>query len=275
MTGASGFVGRHIASELQRRGASIRATHRGGRPLPEGISDVVRTTDLFSEGKAFWDSALVDIDIVIHAAWYVDHVDYVHSSQNLHAMSGSLVLAQAAIRSGIRRFVGIGTCLEYDLSSPMPLSRDSPIAPSSLYGVTKAGLYLAMSQAFAKADISFAWARLFYLYGDGEDPRRFMAHIRAKLNAGEPAEMTSGNQIRDYLEVCDAAKLIVELALGVTQGAANICSGKRQSLADLALSLAQPMNCTQLLRIGALPDRVGEPFEISGLPFSSICGETI
>jgi len=51
-----------------------------------------------------------------------------------------------------------------------------------------------------------AWCRLFYLHGEGEDARRLVPYLRAKLIAGEPAELTSGKQIRDYLDVRDAGR---------------------------------------------------------------------
>ena len=82
-----------------------------------------------------------------------------------------------------------------------------------------------LSQSLPQQGIEFAWCRLFYLYGEGEDERRLVPYLRAKLRAGEPAELTSGEQIRDYLDVRDAGRMIVEAALGTVQGPVNICSG--------------------------------------------------
>lgn len=274
LTGASGFVGRQVATALVERGVTVRATDRGNRPLPGGVDDVVPTMDLFAEPRSFWDRALDGVDGVIHAAWYVEHGAYVTSLRNLDAVAGSLILARAAIEARIPRFVGLGTCFEYDLNAPMPLAPDSVLTPMTPYGAAKAGLYLALSRAFAQADLSFAWARLFYLHGEGEDPRRFVPHIRARLAAGEDAALSSGTQIRDYLEVGEAGRQIAELALGQTRDAVNICSGQKQTLADLAHSIAAPTGTRHLLRFGALPDRPNEPPEIRGIPFMTRTGTT-
>ncbi len=89
----------------------------------------------------------------------------------------------------------------------------------------KAAAFTALSQSLPQQGVAFAWCRLFYLYGEGEDARRLVPYLRAKLAAGEPAELTSGRQIRDYLDVREAGRLIVETALGAIQGPVNICSG--------------------------------------------------
>lgn len=275
LTGASGFVGRQIAKALLMRGIAVRATTRGKTSLLAAISDVVNTPDLFSETPEFWARALDDVDTVIHAAWYVEHGAYVTSPLNLAALAGTLRLAEAVIAAGTPRFVGLGTCFEYDLRSAMPLASSAPLAPATPYGAAKAATWMALSPAFAHAGVSFVWTRLFYLYGEGEDRRRFVPSILESVRAGKPAEMTSGTQIRDYMEVAEAGRQIVDIALGNTIGAVNVCSGRRQSLADLARELAAPYGGEDLLRLGALPDRPDEPPEISGVPYRSEIGVAV
>lgn len=79
--------------------------------------------------------------------------------------------------------------------------------------------------------------------------------------------MSSGRQVRDYLHVEKAGRLIADLCLDDTQGAVNVCSGQNQSLADLARSIAAPLGREDLLRFGALPDRIGDPPVITGVPY--------
>lgn len=267
LTGATGFVGNAITQALVSRDVSIRAIVRGMRTHPPGITEHVHTDDMFEEDAAFYSRALDGVDAVIHAAWFVEHGAYVTSSKNLSALVGTLRFGQAAIEAGVKRFVGLGTCFEYDLTAPMPLTSASTLAPNTPYGAAKAAAYMALSRAFAHAELSFAWARLFYLHGEGEDPRRFVASIKAQLSVGGPAKMSSGRQVRDYMHVADAGRRIAALCFDHTEGAVNICSGQPQSLAELALSIAAPLGQEHLLAIGSLPDRPGDPAVITGIPY--------
>jgi dTDP-6-deoxy-L-talose 4-dehydrogenase (NAD+) len=100
---------------------------------------------------------------------------------------------------------------------------------------------------------------LFYLYGEGEDERRLVPYLRAKLVVGEPAELTSGNQIRDFLDVQEAGRMIVSVALGARQGAVNICSGVPITVRDFAHTIAEELGRQDLLRFAARPESVIDP----------------
>ena len=81
----------------------------------------------------------------------------------------------------------------------------------------KAAAFTALSQLLPQQRVEFRWCRLFYLYGEGEDARRLVPYLRPAA-AGEPAELTSGTQIRDFLDVREAGRMIAESALGSVQG---------------------------------------------------------
>ena len=98
---------------------------------------------------------------------------------------------------------------------------------------------------------SFAWCRLFYLYGEGEDARRLVTYIRSQLAIGKTVELTSSRQIRDYLNVEDAGRMIADVALGKAEGALNICSGTPITVADMALSIADEFGRRDLIKLGA------------------------
>ena len=127
------------------------------------------------------------------------------------------------------------------------------------YAAAKAAVYLALSQWLPSQGVEFAWCRLFYLYGEGEDERRLVAYIRSRLSAGEKAELSSGNQIRDFLDVKEAARKIVEVALGDRRDAVNICSGIPITVRQLAEKIADEYDRRDLLVFGARPENVVDP----------------
>jgi nucleoside-diphosphate-sugar epimerase len=269
VTGATGFVGRQVVRELAKRNCKLRLIVREGSqrlvtPSP-AIEKIIGTADLWSESAAWFADACQGVDTVIHIAWYAELGRYLQSLINSECLAGTLRLAQGATRAKVRRFAGIGTCFEYDFSAGY-LSTATPLRPSTPYAVAKVEALKALSKMLPQKGIEFVWCRLFYLYGEGENKRRFVPYLRAKLAAGEVAELTSGTQIRDYLDVREAARRVVAAALGKVQGPLNICSGVPVTIRTLAESIADEYGRRDLLRFGARADNLVDPPCIVGVP---------
>ena len=268
LTGATGFVGRQVLRQLATQGNKLTIIVRDGKQSTFNdnpvIETIISTTDLFAETVDWWANALQGIDTVIHAAWYAEPGQYLQSSKNLDCLQGTLNMAKGAAQAGVRRFVGIGTCFEYNLSHGM-LSIETPLKPLTPYAGAKVAAYMALSQWLPAQAVEFVWCRLFYLYGEGEDARRLVPYLRAKLAAGEPAELTSGNQIRDFIDVSEAGRLIVDAGLGTAQGAINICSGIPITVRQLAETIADDYGRRDLLKFGTRPDNLIDPPCVVGL----------
>ena len=268
LTGATGFVGRQVLRALAERGVRVRVVIREGRQGQlaklDGIESVVPTPNLFGENADWWTDVCKGIGAVIHVAWYAEPGKYLESAKNLDCLAGTLQLAKGAAQAGVKRFIGIGTCFEYDLTGGM-LSVTTALRPLTPYAAAKAAAFMALSQWLPQQGVEFAWCRLFYLYGEGEDPRRLVPYLRTKLTAGEPAELTSGSQIRDFLNVHEAARMIVETALSDEQGAVNICSGAPITIRQLAEQIADEYGRRDLLKFGARPDNLFDPPSVVGV----------
>ena len=261
LTGATGFVGRQILRRLRENGRAVRvAVRTGSATRVENAIDmeVIETPDLFSESASGWARACAGIDTVIHAAWYAKPGLYLQAPENIACLQGTLALARGCADAGVRRFAGVGTCFEYDLSGGI-LPVDTPLRPTTVYAGAKAATYLALSNWLPTQRVEFVWCRLFYLYGEGEAEERLVPHLRRRLAAGEVAELTSGTQIRDYLDVRDAGRMIADTAMGAEQGAVNICSGISQTVREMAERCADEYGRRDLLRFGARPDNLVDP----------------
>jgi len=268
LTGATGFVGHQVLCMLADHQVQIRVVVREGSQdkLAKGmpLEQVISTQDLFAESADWWANACSEVDTIIHIAWYTEPGKYLQSSKNIDCMIGSLNMAKGALQAGVRRFIGIGTCFEYDLTAGF-LSVETPLKPLTPYAAAKAATFTALSQWLPSQGIEFLWCRLFYLYGDGEDSRRLVPYLRSRLVEGKPAELTSGNQIRDYIDVTEAARMIVEEVLGNHQGAVNICSGVPVTVSQLAEKIADEYGRRDLLKFGARPDNLFDPPCVVGI----------
>ena len=268
LTGVTGFVGHQVLRALADHPVQVRAVVRNGsqdallKSMP--FEKIITTNDLFAESADWWENACNGVDAVIHVAWYAEPGKYLQSPRNLDCLIGSLNMAKGAHQAAVRRFVGIGSCFEYDLTEGM-LSVETPLKPLTTYAAAKAAVFLTLSQLLPSQGIDFLWCRPFYLYGDREDPRRLVPYLRSMLADGKPAELTSGSQIRDFIDVTEAGKMIVDSALGNQQGAINICSGVPITVRELAEKLADEYGRRDLLRFGARPDNLVDPPCIVGI----------
>ena len=262
LTGATGFVGRQILKALSECHIKVRVVIREGTQSRlvnlEAIESIVTSEDIFAENSDWWVNTCQGIDIVIHAAWYAEPGQYLQSVRNLDCLTGTLQLAKGVAQSKVRRFIGIGTCFEYDLTQGM-LSVQTPLRPLTPYAGSKAAAFMALSQGLSQQAVKFAWCRLFYLHGDGEDARRLVPYLRTQFTADEPAELTIGNQIRDFLDVSEASRMIVNVALSNLQGAVNVCSGIPITVRQFAEQIADEYGCRDLLKFGARPDNLIDP----------------
>lgn len=269
ITGATGFVGAQVLKSLKNSDVLITLITRGGenRILDEytNIVKVIITQDLFSEDESWWEDKLEGIDTIIHLAWFVEPGEYLNSSKNISCLQGTLVLARAAVNVGVTKFVGIGTCFEYDLSGGSKLSVKTPLRPLTPYAAAKAALYMFLSQWLSIHNVDFAWCRLFYLYGEGEDNRRLIPYLREKLSLGEKVNLTSGKQIRDFIDVSDAGLMITKVALSMSIGPHNICSAVPISVRQLAENIADEYGRRDLLEFGTRPDNEFDPPYVVGV----------
>lgn len=268
LTGATGFVGRQVLRELLERGASVRVLVRDPSRLDalptRGSVDVVQTPDLFVEPEERLIDMLQGSETLVHTAWYTEPSKYLTSPRNLACLAGTLNLASAFAAAGGTRFVGVGTCAEYDLSASV-LTTDAPLAPNTLYAECKVAAFQVLRRFFDTASTTFAWCRIFYLYGEGEDDQRLVPYIRKQLQAGEEVLLTRGDQVRDFLDVKDAARMITDVAMGRREGAVNICSGEAVTVRQLAERIADEYGRRELLRFGARPDNIFDPLRVVGV----------
>ena len=274
LTGGAGFVGRHLLERLAVQGVAVRlivrTPHQSADAAMPGVTSIVTSPDIFAEDVSWWTQACADVDSVIHAAWYAEPGQYLRSDKNLACLTGTLALAQGAVQAGVRRFVGVGTCFEYDLGVGA-LATSTPLKPATLYAASKAAAYMVLSNYLSSTSMAFAWCRLFYLHGAGEDPRRLVPLLHQRLAAGEPVDLTDGSQIRDYLDVREAARQIVDAALSQVQGALNICSGVPVSVRQMAEHVADQYGRRDLLRFGARAHSDLDPPFVVGLTADRVC----
>jgi nucleoside-diphosphate-sugar epimerase len=261
LTGATGFVGSHVARLLVQQGCEVHALVREGSDARR-IADIGSRLILVRGDVCSTDPARlarqVNPELCIHAAWYAKPGEYLRSQENVALQHATLRLALALAENGCRRFLGVGTCFEYDTAQGY-LSETSRIGPNHLYSACKAGTALALQEIGRLTTMSVVWARLFYLYGPHEDNQRLVPSVMRALIEGRTAKVTPGAQVRDFLHVEDVAAALWAVAKSSATGAVNIGSGTPVTVRDVVGCIGDILGRRELVELGAIPYGQGDP----------------
>lgn len=251
LTGARGFVGRQILANLSA-GFEVHAISRSKQPA-DGI--IWHDVDLLNLDQSSAIIRDVQPTHLVHSAWETTHGTYWEADSNLAWLEASKSLFAEFCSTGGQRIVGCGTCAEYTPSAAPLRENDAKRAPSSLYGQTK----LALSKALEAMPVSSSWARIFSPYGPNEDQRRFVPSICSALLKNEPAKCSSGIQLRNFIDVRDLGWAIASLASHPLTGVINLGHPVSHQLGDVAKTLGAVSGRSDLIKLGAFPDRPNEP----------------
>jgi nucleoside-diphosphate-sugar epimerase len=264
VTGAAGFIGRHVVAQLEKRGVSPTLVSRSGPAGPEAASrHSVVQLDI---GNAPTDAyaLLGRPNVLIHLAWggLPNYSSAHHAERELPAHRAFL---EGLLSSGLGSLTVTGTCLEYGLQSGA-LREDLPTAPVTAYGRAKDELRKWLEELQRIKPFDLTWARLFYLHGEGQAQGSLLPQLEAAIERGDATfNMSGGQQLRDYLPVAEAAQYLVALALnGRDNGVVNVCSGRPTSVQALVQSVVAKHDSPIQLNLGYFPYPDYEPMNFWG-----------
>jgi nucleoside-diphosphate-sugar epimerase len=256
VTGASGYIGRHVLLPLLDSRCEVYAISRRMNvdfEYPPGVR--VLTLDLFDDAarqKAFSE---ISPQWLLHLAWYAEHGKFWEAQENIAWLSLSIRMLGEFAQHGGERVVVSGTCAEYRWDGEPCREASTPLEPRSLYGLCKATFFRFLEAAAPRLRLSYGWGRIFLLYGSSESEGRLIAATARALLQGQPALCTHGKQVRDFLHVEDVARAFVRILTSTVNGPVNIGSGEPIAIAQAVSELAQRAGRTDLLQLGALPAR--------------------
>lgn len=256
VTGASGFVGGHLLPLLVARGHEVHAMSRFTRSSSSATWHDTDLMDARSVSELFAD---VRPEVLVHLAWYTNPGDFWWSQKNVEWVEATLRLARAFASLGGRRFVGVGTCAEYDPRFGFCSEGLTPLQPSTLYGASKHATHSIIESAADRWGIEVVWPRIFFPYGPGEPSSKLVSYVIGCLLRGRTADCTTGQQIRDYIHVSDVAAFLARLVDGRVVGAFNVGSGVPVTVGEVALTIGRLLGLPHLVRLGARQSDYDDP----------------
>lgn len=251
VTGANGYIGRHVVSALIESGHEVTACD-------------IRVTDVDSRAKVIEENLFGDVDniyerldcpdVCIHMAW---RDGFVHNSPNhMGDLSSHYKFLTAMIDGGLKHLAVMGTMHEVGYWEGA-IDENTPCNPLSMYGVAKNALRQSMIAYTKDKDCKLYWLRAYYILGDDMRNHSIFAKLlQADKEGKELFPFSTGKTKYDFISVDELAK---QIAMSSTQeevtGIINCCSGNPVSLADRVGQYIKENNLKIKLDYGKFPDR--------------------
>lgn len=265
LTGGTGFVGSHFLNQVSWQD-SVTALKRNKNSetkikLKQEPKWILSTLDKVKE------KYLLNNDLIVHLSAHSAQPPYDNLQNCIQKnVIEPLNLFEKAYQSGIRKYLVAGSCFEYGLSANYHkfIPPDAPLFPVDSYPASKAMASIAFTQWAIQKKVSMSFQRIFYVYGEGENPTRFYPLIKNAAKEGKDFEMSNGEQIRDISEINYVVKSLYKEAFRIYKSnkfdvrIRNIGTGKNLSIKDFALKIWEKNKANGKLRFGKVPYREGE-----------------
>jgi len=266
VTGASGFIGNYLVSELLKKNLYVITT--GIEPKEkicnEWLQKVTYIQADLNKNRTDWFSIFGEPEMIIHLSWQglPNYKELFHFEINL---PHNYYFLKNMIENGCKKVVVIGTCFEYGMQSGA-LKEDLETKPNNPYGLAKDTLRKYLEQLQKQVDFNLKWLRLFYMYGIGQNPNSIISQLETALEKGEEVfNMSGGDQLRDYLPVEQVAEYIVKISFqDKINGIINCCSGEPISIKELVENYLKEKNKSIGLNFGYYPYPDYEPMAFWG-----------
>lgn len=258
VTGANGYIGRHVVSKLIDRGYNVYAcdinfdkVDKRAKRIKASIFD--STIDIFKEsGKP---------DICIHLAW---RDGFIHNSEShIVDLYKHYEFIKRMIDSGLKHLSVMGSMHETGYWEGA-IDENTPTNPLSLYAIAKNSLRQMIEVLIKDKDIIFQWMRGFYIIGDDISSNSIFSKICKAEQAGEKRfPFTTGRNRYDFISLNEFVDQIIMCS---TQeeitGIINCCSGEPIKLSEMVEEFIRKNKFNIELEYGAYPDR---PYDSPGI----------
>lgn len=260
VTGASGFIGRHLVASLAAGGAVVsRLEHQHRSSASPGEVHVGDLRDAAFVARAV---QACTPDVIFHLAAFKQRsarIDDFALALETNVLGSLNLFSAAATLPRLKAIVVMGTAEEYghNVAPFVETMREQPV---NAYSQSKQSLTHLCEVLYQLHRLPVVVLRPTIAYGPGQSTDMFLPALIRSLLAGVPFPMTAGGQTRDFVYVSDVvdAMQLAATREGVAGQILNIGSGQPVTIAALAHKVAAITGIPGLLQTGKLPYRPGE-----------------
>ena len=252
VTGANGYIGRHVVKALLDRGASVVACDIHTNDVDERAERKELNLFELPVGNIF--QQLGSPDVCLHMAW---RNGFVHNADTqMGDLSAHYTFLTRLITDGLQQLAVMGTMHEIGYWEGA-IDETTPCNPLSMYGIAKDALRRSMMLYCKNKNCILQWLRCYYILGDDKKNNSIFCKLLKAAEEGKKTfPFTSGKNQYDFIEVDELAKMLSSAVLQKeVTGIINCCTGKPMSLGNRVEQFINDNNLDITLDYGAFPDR--------------------
>lgn len=227
--GGSGFLGRPTVNHLRNAGHDVWVLRR---TQPQELQEVA-LPDL-SDGEVRGAMESIGPNVVMNLIWITSHGAFWNAHSNHNFLDFSRRLCGIAAEVGSERLIGVGSSAEYRRDFACVTPGPDCELPTSLYGTAKLEAGRHLLRSCSERGLGGAWARVFQLYGPGEESTKMISAAVARARDGLPLAVAQPDSVRDWIFIDDAAAALADLAVGNATGAVNIGTSQGTTSLEVA-----------------------------------------
>jgi nucleoside-diphosphate-sugar epimerase len=209
ITGAAGFIGRHLVLALKQHGWNVRAAVRNRDQfalLPEGVT-AVEVGEI--DGKTNWKLAVSGVEMVIHLAGLASSSKFTKEQYQRVNVDGTVNLARQAIKLNVRHFIFMSSIHAVAFLSNQALTEDTSCHPHSLYGQSKLEAERALMNVTGNANMNWTILRSAPVYGLGH--RGNLDWLIRLVRSGFPLPFAGIRNRRSVIYVDNLSDVILKI----------------------------------------------------------------
>jgi UDP-glucose 4-epimerase len=261
VTGAEGFVGRHLCRALYAAGYKLSCVGRGagmgvGDHYSLDLLNDIAANNLISELKPNYVVHLAGIKI------RDADLDSFRSNYDINVRCAWNTIDACLALPNFKRFIFFGSGDEYGCVAS-PYKEAGIAAPISAYGLSKLTTTQILGTLFRRDGFPSVVLRPSVIYGAGQGLDMFIPTLINAILAGRSFNMTRGAQFRDFVyvtDVVDAVIRAIKAEKGVDGEVINIGAGQSHTIRSVVGIILSELSCSQvdLIKFGSLPYRTCE-----------------
>jgi nucleoside-diphosphate-sugar epimerase len=266
VTGATGFIGRHLCRKLVELGATTYGLSRSAAEttVPAGVIPVAADVTRREIVNAALEQVRPTHVLHLAAAGVTEPFLPIEQAVDVN-VSGTVHVLEASYDVGVQRFVHVGTAYEHR-------SDEAERGLNNPYVASKLSAWLFWRAFVEKQDINSLAVRLYHVYGPQQLRGLFPAAMQA-AQRHEVFKMTPGEQRRDFVYIDDVVEaLVATLTTHLAQTTYDIGTGRGWQVKTVVARIFELMNSHGRYEVGAMAYRPHEEMELVAAPAAALNG---